>query len=53
MKIWMILDAWTLFKSSLIDKIYQKSTSKQKNMTNSVNKMNFLGRDSTVVVGYK
>ena len=42
---WMIFDAWTSFESSFIDKMWQKSTFMGKNLTNSVNKINFLGCD--------
>ena len=41
----MILDAYTSFESSLIDKMGQKQTFVRKNLTNAVNKINFFGRD--------
>ena len=41
----MILDEKTSFGSCLIDKMCQKPKFMRKNLTNSVNKINFFGRD--------
>ena len=41
----MILDALTSFESVLFMKLGKNQTFMGKNLTNSVNKINFLGRD--------